>query len=129
MECALCLCSRGGGSAAGSETTASSSFASDDGSNVQLDPSPHCSSAGVDPANNSDGVPARDHDRSSGERMELQDAIRSLSVYGAVARRRRAVLQGASLRHSRSVTASHTGDPQDFSGMRFRSNSTGASRA
>ncbi len=65
----------------------------------------------------------------SGEGGGLQDVMRSLSVYGAVARRRADVLEEAAQRFRGTVSATHAGGPLDFSSVRFCSHSTGMSLA
>lgn len=123
-----------GGSAAihGSTALKDGSAAPINGRSGQQDPS-QCSSGtltGMSPDDIDMPVSDRDSLRAGegggeGEGRDLQEVIRSLSVYGAVARRRSAVLQEAAQRHRHGVSASHTAGPHDFSSMRFCSSSTG----
>jgi len=57
----------------------------------------------------------------------LQDVIRSLSLYGEVARRRSDVLEQAAQRFRSTVRTTQAGGPLDFSSVRFCSHATGMS--
>jgi len=66
----------------------------------------------------------------AGRRAEgggLQDVIRSLSLYGEVARRRSDVLEQAAQRFRSTVRTTQAGGPLDFSSVRFCSHATGMS--
>ena len=135
-----------GGSGDGSERTARGGSAANHGSTPLTDGNAapiNGNSGQQDPSQPSSGtltgsspddieMPVIDRDSlrsggagDEGEGRDLQEVIRSLSVYGAVARRRSAVLQEAAQRYRHGVSASHTAGPHDFSSMRFCSSSTG----
>ena len=52
--------------------------------------------------------------------LDVQEVLRTVAVYGAVAARRRDILQEAAGRHARNASMSHTRAPLDYARVRFR---------